>query len=344
MSDPAPNSRGRAAIVLVNWNGWRESIECIDSVLAQDHANFHIFVVDNDSGDDSIGRMVAWCRKPEASSNWRKLPGVARHTDRPSCGALPYRVFDRAELPCPAAEANCHVTFIRSGGNLGFAGGCNVGIRAAGLDNFAYFWFLNCDTVVDRRALVELIARAERQPRMGIVGSTLLFYDKPDTIHALAGARLNRRNGTSAHIGEHSSFSKAVIRESAVESELAFVCGASMLTSTRYIRDVGMMDEDYFLYYEDVDWAMRGSGRFQLGFASQSLVYHKSGANSSKVVLTFAARYFYRNRLRFVGRFLPDRMAAAKRKLFEEMLRHLARGRWGLARVVASTLLAARQV
>jgi GT2 family glycosyltransferase len=231
------------------------------------------------------------------------------------------------------------VTLIRSGGNLGFAGGCNVGIRAAGFDDFAYFWFLNPDTVIDRLALVELIARAERQPRMGIVGSTLLFYDFPDTVHALAGGRLNRLNASSSHIGEHSLLSAVSSDESAVERELAFVCGASMLVSTPFIREIGLMQEDYFLYYEEVDWAMRGLDRFRLGFARQSHVFHKSGANSSKIMPLFTAGVFYRSRLRFVKRFLPDRMAAAKRTLFVEMLRHIARGRWGMARVVGLTLL-----
>ncbi|MGC2659110.1 MAG: hypothetical protein WA324_14215, partial [Bryobacteraceae bacterium] len=141
--------------------------------------------------------------------------------------------------------------------------------------------------------------------------------------------------------GEGSSLLEAPSDGAAVERELAYICGASMLVSTEFIREIGLMQEDYFLYYEEADWAMRGVGRFRLGFAPQSHVFHKSGANSSKIMPLFTAAFYYRNRLRFVRRFLPDRMAAAKRKLFEEMLRHLARGRWGLARVVASTLLTA---
>jgi GT2 family glycosyltransferase len=229
---------------------------------------------------------------------------------------------------------------IRSGGNLGFAGGCNVGIRAAGLKDFGYFWFLNADTVVERRALVELIARAERQPGMGIVGSTLLFYHAPDTVHALAGGRLNRLNASSSHIGEHLSLSQIPADDAEVERELTFVCGASMLVPALFIRDVGLMQEDYFLYYEDADWSMRALEHYQLGFARRSHVFHKHGANSSKILPLQTAGIFYRSRLRFVRRFLPDRMAAAKRTLFVEMLRHIVRGRWGLARVVGTTLLA----
>jgi GT2 family glycosyltransferase len=113
-----------------------------------------------------------------------------------------------------------------------------------------------------------------------------------------------------------------------------------MLVSTPFIRKVGLMQEDYFLYYEEADWATRGSLQdFRLGFAPKSLVFHKSGANSSKVMPLFTAGFYYRSRLRFVSRFWPDRVAAAKRKLFLEMLGHLARRRWAAARLVGSTLL-----
>jgi GT2 family glycosyltransferase len=339
MAPPAP-AEARVAIVLVNWNGWRECIECIDSLLAQAHRNFHLFIVDNESHDHSIEQIDAWCVCPQADPRWRRHPGVHRHTDGESPTSIRTRVVSRPDHALPPAGEDCSVTLIHSGGNLGFAGGCNVGIRAAGFDNFDFFWLLNPDTVVERRALVELVQRAAAEPRMGIVGSTLRFYDAPDTVHALGGARLNRLNASSSHIGEGLSLRETPPQRTAVERELAYVCGASMLVSTAFVREIGFMQEDYFLYYEEADWAMRAADRFRLGFAPHSHVFHKSGANSSKIMPLFTAGFYYRNRLRFVSRFLPDRMAAAKRKLFAEMLRHLARGRWGLARVVARTLLA----
>jgi GT2 family glycosyltransferase len=203
------SAQARVAIVLVNWNGWRECIECIDSVLAQGHVNFHLFVVDNDSQDLSMERIIAWCSAPEADPGWRRQAGVDRYTDRSPRTGVPHRILDRIYQALPSSVGGCTVTLIRSVGNLGFAGGCNVGIRAAGLDEFAYFWFLNPDTVVERRALIELIDRAESQPRMGMVGSTLLFYDRPDIVYALAGGRVDPLNASSRHIGEGSSLSEA---------------------------------------------------------------------------------------------------------------------------------------
>jgi GT2 family glycosyltransferase len=127
--------------------------------------------------------------------------------------------------------------------------------------------------------------------------------------------------------------------DAAVERELAYVMGASMLVSAAFIRTVGLMQEDYFLYYEEADWAARGRGQFDLGYAPRSQVFHKSGANSSTLLPLYTAALYYRNRLRFVRRFLPDRLAAAQRRLCAEMLYHFARGRWGLARTIAKVLV-----
>ena len=147
MPEPTAASQTSVAIVIVNWNGWRECVECIDSVLAQAHRHFHIFIVDNDSHDGSIDRIVAWCAAPEADPTWRRQLGVARFTDQSPRDSVPLRVVDRADEGVPPPEEDGRVTLIRSGGNLGFAGGCNVGIRSSRpLKHYTYFWFLNADT------------------------------------------------------------------------------------------------------------------------------------------------------------------------------------------------------
>ncbi len=208
----------RVAIVLVNWNGWRECIECIDSVFAQHHRNFHVFVVDNGSSDSSVDHIVSWCRAPHADTVWRNHPGVCRLTDRATVGTVEIRVTERPAHALPAAPQGRQMTIIRSGANLGFAGGCNVGIVAAGLRNFDYFWLLNPDTVVHQGALIELIRRAGGQPNIGMVGSTLRYYDRPEVVQAMGGARFNRSNGTSAHIGQGANVKDVPTDQAAVNA------------------------------------------------------------------------------------------------------------------------------
>ena len=340
-----PDTAGsRVAIVLVNWNGWRESIECIDSLFAQNHDKFHVFVVDNASSDGSVEQIASWCAAPVPDAAWRRHSGVCRISDASEPRALENRVVDFSRQVLPAAPPGCRLTIARSGANLGFAGGCNVGIVAAGLENFDYFWFLNPDTVVHRDALVELLRRAARGRDVGMVGSTVRYYDQPNVVQALGGAHLNASNGTSAHIGQGSDVRDLPIDEAVIERKLTYVMGASMLVSSEFIEQIGLMEEDYFLYCEEIDWAMRARGRFSTGYAPLSHVFHKSGANSSKPLPLYTSGFYYRNRLRFVARFLPDRLAAAKRSLFFEMLRHMARGRLALAWLLLKTLLAADRI
>lgn len=336
-------SAARVAVIIVNWNAWSECVECLDSLLAQAHGEFHVYIVDNDSKDGSIERIMAWCEAPRSEAQWRRHDGVDRWTDRTAIERVECRVIDRC-IDSPLPAPGCRLTLVRSGGNLGFAGGCNVGIAAAGLGNFAYFWFLNADAVVHRRALVDLVARAERDEQVGMVGSTIRYYDTPSIVQAMGGARLDRSNGASRHIGEGCRLTDVPSDGASVERNLTYIMGASMLVTARYIREVGLMAEDYFLYFEDADWGMRGTGRFVFAYAPTSHVFHKWGASSHKAAALFSSRFYYRNRLRFVARFLPGRLPAAKRLLVEQLLRHLLRGRWAQARLVGETLLHARQI
>jgi hypothetical protein len=332
----------RVAVVLVNWNGWRDAIECISSLLGQDYPSFHVFLVDNDSRDGSIENIQQWCETPRMEASWRAHDGVTHL--RATAGSIAVRVIDRPANALPAAPEGGRVTLIRSGGNLGFAGGCNVGMVAAGADSFDFFWLLNTDTVVHRDALGALIRRARGGSAIGMVGSTLRYYDRPEIVQAMGGAFLEPDTVTSRHIGEGVRLDAGQIDAMEVERKMFYVMGASMLVSSAYVRAVGLMQEDYFLYYEEIDWAVRGRQRFQLGYAADSHIFHKSGASSSKVMPAFSAGFYYRNRIRFVRRFFPDRLAVQRRILLSALVRHTLRGRWVLARVVARTLWEFRKI
>ena len=232
------------------------------------------------------------------------------------------------------------MTLIRSGGNLGFAGGCNVGMRAAALDAY-FFWLVNTDTVVHRDALSALVRRASSDPKTGMVGSMLRYYAEPNRVQALAGGRMNADNAEMEHIGENMRPAD-VVDVAAVERELAYIMGASMLVSADFVQEVGPMQEDYFLYYEEADWAMRARGKFTLGFAADSHIYHKAGGSSGRVMPLFSLRHFYRNRVRFIGRFHPQCLPGAKRVLRLELALYLLKGRFAKARIVADALRDAR--
>jgi GT2 family glycosyltransferase len=333
------------AIVLVNWNGWRDVADCLDSVLASDDLPFHLYVVDNDSADGSVEKIVAWCNAPVRLPDARDLDGVRRLTDSGGCPPVAFRLIDSIKA-VPALTSECRVSIVRSGGNLGFAGGNNVGLQLALQEGCEWFWLLNTDTAIRHDALSCLLARARRSPDIGITGSTLVFYGDPECVQAVGGA-LDESRVKPSHIGEGLRLKDVPGDPSEIEAKLAYIVGASMLVPRAFLEQVGLMQDDYFLYYEELDWAMRARGRFKLAWAPDSIVWHKVGGSSTKreeSVSLFSLGLMCRNRIKFAARFLPQGIGAVKRGLCQLALFYCKRGRFREARVVVQSIFRAAEM
>ena len=157
---------------------------------------------------------------------------------------------------------------LQTGGNLGYAGGNNVGIRhaiAAGAD---YVWILNNDTRVEPTALTELMAGPCDGHEYGIVASQ---NTRSEGWNYRVGLR-------RADDGEMIPIECDGCDEAFPYHEADLVQGASMLMSVKALEKVGLIDENYFHYYEDRDIAERiGRGGWRLGFACRAKVVHSSG-------------------------------------------------------------------
>ena len=123
-----------------------------------------------------------------------------------------------------------------------------------------------------------------------------------------------------------------------------YVEGASMLVSRQFIEQIGLLCEDYFLYFEEVDWALRAGGRFKLGYAPNSVVYHKVGSSigtsSHPARKSFTCDYFnIRNRILFTRRFYPRALPLIYLVLSSEILIRLLYGKWERARMILGLML-----
>src|SRR5262245_46562250 len=107
MTVPSDFPRPAVALVMVSWNSWRHTIECLDSVLGQAWPNFHVFIVDNASADGSVEQIAAWCARPRAEADWARHKGVERYTDRAEPTPIGTRVLDRPEGVVPLAAPDC---------------------------------------------------------------------------------------------------------------------------------------------------------------------------------------------------------------------------------------------
>jgi hypothetical protein len=334
----------RVQVVLVNWNGWRDTIECLESLFRLDYPAYTVVVCDNASGDGSLERIREWAlgQRPAPASN----PALAHLVTPPVPKPLPFVDYDRREAEQGGRpDDSSPLVLVQTGANLGFAGGCNVGIRHALARQADFVWLLNTDTAVHPDALGQLVARATRADRPAMVGSTVVFHGDPGRIQARGGARYDRWRAAIAHEGLLDPLVPISDEAtSAIESRLAYVFGASLLVSRPCLEQVGLMTEDYFLFFEEIDWAERaGRQGGRLGYAAESLVYHKAGAVTGSARETdFSQFLMTRNRLLFIWRHHRPLLPLNYLFLWLDAARAAARGRWGKARAMAGALLGLR--
>lgn len=179
---------------------------------------------------------------------------------------------------------------IESADNLGFSGGNNLGIRWAMEQTIAsepaFIWLLNNDTTVEESTLSALITEAQKTG--GVAGSLLLY---PDGRYQQAGTRFNPWTGRGIGYAEDR------IRDGmSVET----LIGASMLIPLEAFRQVGLMDESFFLYFEDGELSFRLTRNgYPLTLSEQSKVYHEEGATTGRKSRR-TQYYYHRNRLRLM--------------------------------------------
>lgn len=339
-------TKPRVYVVLLNWNGWRDTLECLESLLKLDYDNFGVVICDNGSGDDSVKNLLLWSAGKLPVSQGSSPLNRASPGPRSARPRLQQLTRAQAELSAGFNIEDDWV-LIQTGANLGFAGGCNVGLRhVLARGDADYVWLLNNDTVVAPTALNELVQVANAFPQPGITGSTLLFYDRPDTVQALGGGTFNRWRAMTQHIGEGLSLHAAqAAGAKVVQNRMAYVVGASMLVSKEFIERVGLLHEAYFLYFEELDWAeraKRANPPFAMGFAASSLVYHRVGASAGTAARSLSSIAFLnRSRMMFMKRFYPRLLPVARMQLGWESMKAALKGRLAEAAVLTRIALSA---
>jgi N-acetylglucosaminyl-diphospho-decaprenol L-rhamnosyltransferase len=192
--------------------------------------------------------------------------------------------------------------------NLGYAGAINAWITAL-KDNWEWdgLWVLNPDTQPAPDALVELVAYSERCNR-GMVGSRMVFSDNPNFVSS-RGLKWRRVLATTLGVGVGAPVSPAPDLN-VIDARIDSPSGASFYITRCCVNRIGLMDERYFLYYEDLDWGLRAKAACGVGYAHSSVVRHKGGTTTgrtqSRAARSRMSVYLeFRNRLLFVRRHFP---------------------------------------
>lgn len=191
------------------------------------------------------------------------------------------------------------VKVIRSDDNLGFAGGNNIGIQFA---TGNYLFFLNNDTIITRPILEIVVKRLESNAKIGCVSPKTTFWPQSNKLQYAGATKMSYitlRNEFTGYMQEDDG-------RFDTPQETAFANGAAMMIRTADLQKYGLMAEDYFLYYEELDWcAFMQKAGFSIWYEPQAIVGHKESA-SVGLQSPLQVYYHSRNRLIFAKRTLSD--------------------------------------
>ena len=224
----------RIAVILLNWNSYQHTANCIQSLKQSTPQDFDIILVDNGSADQS---------------------GSNLHQQFP------------------------FVKYIQSEDNKGFAGGNNLGFNYAIEHQYEYVLMLNNDVFVEPDFLDKLVNYMDAHPEVGAIQPKIFFNDNREKVW----------NGGSYFLSWFGwTYSKNYMRrESSPQKqfqEVDWITGCALLTRTDIIKEIGFLNDHFFMYYEDVDFSFRiKSAGYKLIFHPNSIIYHIAGGASKNL-------------------------------------------------------------
>lgn len=266
-------------VVILNFNGFKDTNECIFSVLKATYVNIRIIVIDNLSTDGSIGSITSFFNENNL---------LYTH----------FKSLDEA-FNCPSN--NNKITLIEAGENKGYGHGNNVGIKFALKNKADYIAVLNNDTLVDSDFIEPLVKACQEDENIGIASGMIYFYPEVNRIW-YAGGSYSKITMTTKH------FNYNLICPKEKESlDVSFVSGCFWFIPASVFDAVGLINENYFMYVEDVEFCHRAlSAGFKLKYISDSVIYHKVGASSGRNS-EFSVYWTSKNTIRFIFECLPRR-------------------------------------
>ncbi|MBT9168832.1 MAG: N-acetylglucosaminyl-diphospho-decaprenol L-rhamnosyltransferase [Syntrophomonadaceae bacterium] len=300
------------AIIVLNWNGWRDTIECLESLRRITYPDYQIIVVDNGSTDDSVERIKAWTEGRQEPVTPEPSHFLYCLSQPPSPKPIPYVCWTQEEAE---SGDNSHIhtslphplVFIRINTNLGFSAGNNVGIRYAVKKKFSYLLVLNNDTVVMPDFLDKLISFAWENPDSKLIGPRILDYSNGSNWqfpikNPLAFSTVLIALTPLSRLLRYSSLYKNCFYREDLPQQVYAVLGSCMLFEKETFSMIGLFDEKTFLYWEEIIVAEKlRKCQLKTYIQPASIIYHKVGKSTKKLkALSYIAnieaeKYFFTN-------------------------------------------------
>lgn len=314
------SSVNMVCVVIVNYNGWEDTIACVHAVLDSEYDEYKIIIVDNASSNDSFSKL---------QDHFSFVDGED----------IPVK-SEQGKVQTGKIMQRDNMVLIQALNNAGFAAGNNIALKWIKLTNldFQYVWLLNNDTTISPGALGAFVNRMEHETKkLGILGGKLFYYYQKNVLQGVGGL-YNRWLSLSKHIGVGECDEG---QYNVQDLKMDYIIGASMFIRKQFIVDVGLMCEDYFLYFEELDWILRGKRKgWTIGYEPQVKVYHKEGASTShnKLINTQTDTYFVRNKFLFTYKHYPVCLLTVFPMIVFSCLLRMKRGRYHQIKAIASLI------
>jgi len=260
-------------ILSVNYNSAQDILHCIASVSKSTYQNFQIFIVDNHSTDNSIEAIETGCNKLNLSV---------------------HKIFSEDLISEQGGTLlTSRVILIQNTSNKGFAAGNNVAINyLLNERKNEYVWLLNPDVEVEDEVMADLVTLHNNKEKV-LTGNLIHYFDEREKVMYYGGFKV--------HKFVHGIRSITVSEE---KNKIDAIAGASLFTDLETFRDLGMLPEEYFLYWEETDFCTTARKKgYVFDVNTRSKIFDRVGSASNT---SFTREYLYiLSGLRYYRKFYP---------------------------------------
>lgn len=273
------SSDPKVSIIILQYNNSRDTLRCLESVKEQDYPNFDVIMVDNASATEHVNSI---------------------------------RLFIENQESINYPSSTTHYSLLATHSNIGYSGGNNMGIKHALERGAQYVLILNPDVVLEKDTLSKLVAAAESDHKIGILGPAV-NESRSKQDHTASPHGFKRDKGNQVICCGKIKWYRPELQHVQCSDVFDFnsrfyfldsgfyLVGACILISKSVLQLVGMFDERYFLYFEDADLCLRArKAGWKLAVVQEATAHHRPSSSTKTLGSPLLFRYHYRNAHLFV--------------------------------------------
>jgi len=269
----------KLAIIIINWNGWKDTVECLESIFNSTWRHFSVIVIDNGSKDNSLHQITSWARSRFEIKR--------------------YNLSD-IETKNINFEYNYPIILIKSEENQGFARGCNIGIKYAINAGFRRALLLNNDTIVKPDCLEILDDFSNNNPEFPVLTPLINYYDRHEIVWCFGG----KLTFTGRRYFNYGNKHQNKIRKK--YKQVTFISGCALYANIDIFKQFGLLTEKFFFGEEDYHFSyVMKKNNVKMAAVASAVIFHKIGASHIKILDQLKLPYKF---IGYLNRFIDKKL------------------------------------